>query len=56
MEPQNVNIPKVTIRVPGCGCGFAVTAVVLLCFASTIKGCAVDIIHAWHGETTEVSK
>lgn len=52
----NVNVPKVTVRIPGCGCGFAVIVIVLLCFASTIKGCVVDIIHAYHGETTEASK
>ena len=56
MERQNVNIPKVTVRIPGCGCGFAVIVIVLLCFASTVKGCVVDIIHACHGETTEASK
>lgn len=50
----NVNVPKVTIRIPGCG--FAIIVIVLLCFASTIKGCVVDIIHACRGETTEASK
>lgn len=52
----NVSVPNVTIRIPGCGCGFAVIVIVLLCFASTVKGCVVDIVHAYRGGTTEVSK